>query len=360
LTFRSSRSRRTWRWLLPGGLLALAVVAGAALYAWRWYERPLPMPVERVEVRVAPGASARAIARQLKAAGVDVDVDAFVAVAQATRATQSLRAGRYEINRGMTVHELIDKLKRGAVLRERITLVEGSTVREIRAQLAALPELRRDTAAMDEAALLRALGAAETRLEGLLAPETYVFDPGSSDLEVLRQAYRQQQSRLAEAWKNRAPDLPLKTPYEALILASIVEKETGQAAERREIAAVFVNRLRRGMLLQTDPTVIYGLGESFDGNLRKRDLLTDGPYNSYTRAGLPPTPIAAPGRAALEAAVNPADSRALFFVSRGDGTSQFSETLADHNRAVVKYQLGGRPPKAPAGPAAAGASATGK
>lgn len=351
MTSRSKPRRHLTRWLLTGALLVLIAGAAAALYAWRWYERPLAMPADRVEVRIAAGASARAIARQLKAAGVDIDVDAFVAVAQASGATQSLRAGRYEVRRGMTVHQLIDKFKRGAVLRERVTIVEGTTVREIRAQLAGLPELKRDSAAMEEAQLLRALGAEESRLEGLLAPETYVFDPGSSDLEILRQAYRQQQARLAEAWKNRAPDLPLKSPYEALILASIVEKETGQPAERKSIAAVFVNRLRRGMLLQTDPTIIYGLGPSFDGNLRKRDLLTDGPYNSYTRTGLPPTPIAAPGRAAIEAAVNPADSRALFFVSRGDGTSHFSETLAEHNRAVIKYQLGGRAPATDAGKA---------
>lgn len=342
MSFRNLESRSWLRWV--GGAVALLAVlaAAAALYAWRWYERPLPMPADRVEVRITQGASARTIARQLQAAGVDVDVTAFVAAAQASRATQSLRAGRYEFTRGMTVHQVIDKLKRGAVLRERLTVVEGMTVRDIRALLAANPDLKQDTARMDEPTLLRAIGASEKHLEGLLAPETYVFDPGSSDLEILRQAYRHQQARLAEAWKNRAPDLPLKSPYEALILASIIEKETGAAEERRDISAVFINRLRRGMLLQTDPTVIYGLGAAFDGNLRKRDLLTDGPYNSYTRPGLPPTPIATPGRAALEAAVNPSDSRALYFVARGDGRSHFSETLAEHNKAVGRYQLGGR------------------
>jgi UPF0755 protein len=295
-----------------------------------------------VIVRVAAGSSARAIGRQLQDAGVDLNVDAFVALARATKATQSLRAGRYEIPRGMTMHQLLDKLRRGEVLRERFTLVEGSTVRELRAALAALPELRPDSAKMGDAALLQAIGATETHPEGLFAPDTYVFDPGSSDLDVLRQAYRAQREILQQAWEKRAPDLPYKTPYEALIMASIVEKETGQADERAMIAGVFVNRLKRRMLLQTDPAVIYGLGAKFDGNLRKRDLLADTPYNTYTRVGLPPTPIAAPGRAAIAAALNPEPTEALYFVSRGDGTSHFSASLADHNRAVAKYQLGVR------------------
>jgi UPF0755 protein len=259
--------------------------------------------------------------------------------ARAPDATSALRAGRYEFMRGMTLHQIIDRLRRGEVLRERLTIVEGWTVRDLRAAIAANPDLRHDTGKLSDAQLLRAVGAGETHPEGLFAPDTYVFDPGSSDLDVLRAAYRSQQARLATAWQQRAPDVPLKTPYELLILASIVEKETGQASERSMIAGVFANRLRKGMLLQTDPTVIYGLGEKFDGNLRKRDLLADTPYNSYTRAGLPPTPIALPGRAALQAAVQPADTRALFFVARGDGSSHFSETLGEHNSAVHRFQI---------------------
>jgi UPF0755 protein len=225
------------------------------------------------------------------------------------------------------------------VLRERLTIVEGWTFRELRAALGAAADLRQDSARLTDAELLRAIGATESHPEGLFAPDTYLFDPGSSDLDLLRSAYRAQLAQVAQAWEKRAADAPLKSPYELLILASIVEKETGQADERALVAAVFVNRLKIGMRLQTDPTVIYGLGEKFDGNLRKRDLLADGPYNSYTRAGLPPTPIALPGRASLLAAVTPAPSRALYFVARGDGTSQFSETLTEHNRAVAKYQL---------------------
>jgi UPF0755 protein len=323
-------------------LLALALVA-VAVASWRWYSRPLPMPQERIEVRVAQGANARAIARALAQAGLDLNEDAFVATARAARATQTLRAGRYEFTRGMTVGQIIDKLRRGDVLREKITLVEGWTVREIRAALAKHPDLKGDSAALSDKALLAAVGASQAHPEGLFAADTYVFDPGTSDLEIWKQAYRSQSALLDKTWAERAPNLPYKTPYEALIMASIVEKETGQGNERAQIAGVFVNRLRKGMLLQTDPTVIYGLGEKFDGNLRKRDLTSDTPYNSYTRAGLPPTPIATPGRAAIAAALNPAATSALYFVARGDGTSQFSDTLEQHNRAVVRYQLkGGR------------------
>lgn len=334
--------KRTVVWLVASVLALTLIAALASALAWRYYERTLPMTTERVAVRIAPGSSARAIARALQDAGVLVNADAFVAVARATKATESLRAGRYEIARGTTLHQLVDKLRRGEVLRERVTVVEGWTFRELRAALAASPDLRQDSASMNDAQLLRAIGAEESHPEGLFAPDTYVFDPGSSDLDVLRRAYRAQSAIVQKAWTGRADGLPLKTPYEALILASIVEKETGHGADRRRIAGVFVNRLKRGMLLQTDPTVIYGIGAKFDGNLRKRDLLADTPYNTYTRTGLPPTPIALPGRAAIEAALNPESTQALYFVARGDGTSHFSDTLVEHNRAVSKYQLGGK------------------
>lgn len=330
---------RGWRFIFA---LLVACGALAALYVWHAYQRPLEMRAERVVVRIAAGSSARAIARQLQQAGVELDSEAFVAAARATRATQSLHAGRYEFHRGMNLLAVVDKLRLGEALRERVTVVEGSTFAEMRAALAAHPELRPDSAKMTEAEILRAVGAEETNPEGLFAPETYVFFPGSSDLEILRQAYRAQNAMLQKAWEGRDPSLPYRTAYEALTLASIIEKETGTASERKRIAGVFVNRLQKGMLLQTDPAVIYGLGAKFDGNLRKRDLTTDTPYNTYTRAGLPPTPVSLPGRAAIEAALNPEPTTALYFVSRGDGTSQFSDTLADHNRAVGRYQLGVR------------------
>ena len=328
--------------LLLAVVLLLLAALGAAAGLWHLYQKPLALRDDRVEIVVAAGSSARAIAQSMREAGVAVNVDLFVAAARWSEATKRLRAGRYEITRGMRIADVIDRLIRGDTLKEKLTIVEGWTFREMRAALAAHLLLRRDSEKLTDAQLLAAVGAGEAHPEGLFAPDTYVFDAGSSDLDILRQAYRAQQARLARAWESRAADLPLKSPYEALILASIVEKETGQSAERGRIAGVFINRLRTGMLLQTDPTVIYGLGEKFDGNLRKADLAADSPYNTYTRAGLPPTPIALPGQASIEAALKPEPTKALYFVARGDGTSQFSESLGEHNRAVSKYQLGGK------------------
>ena len=208
----------------------------------------------------------------------------------------------------------------------------------MRQALDASAHLRHDSTAMDEEALRAALGATEPRLEGLLFPDTYLFAKGSSDVAVLQRAYHAMKRHLAAEWQARDANLPYHTPYEALIMASIIEKETGQAGERDLIAGALVNRLRIGMRLQTDPTVIYGLGEAFDGNLRKVHLLADGPYNTYTRVGLPPTPIAIPSLASLRAALQPAKTDALYYVARGDGSSQFSRTLEEHNRAVNKYQ----------------------
>ncbi len=326
--------------LVIGLLLVLGIGASAAL--WFAYQRPLPTRDERVEISIPAGASARMIARLLREQGIDVRTELFVVIARLAGATQSLRAGRYEITRGMTLRDLIEHLRRGDALKERLTIVEGWTVREMRAALAAHAHLKADSKGMSDTQLLAAIGATQKQPEGLFAPDTYVFDAGTSDLDVLRQAFRAQSAALQQAWDRRDADSPLKSPYEALILASIIEKETGQPGERARIGGVFVNRLRQNMLLQTDPTIIYGLGEKFDGNLRKRDLTTDGPYNTYTRPGLPPTPIALPGRASIEAAVRPEPTKALYFVARGDGTSYFSESLAEHNRAVAKYQLGGR------------------
>ena len=222
-----------------------------------------------------------------------------------------------------------------------VRLIEGWTWRQWRAELAKAPRLRQLAASMSEAELMTAIGAPGIAPEGRFFPDTYAYSYGASDLAVLKRAYRAMQSRMAAAWSERAPDTPLRSADEMLILASIIEKETGQAADRARVAAVFTNRLRIGMPLQTDPSVIYGLSEAFDGNLRKRDLQADGPYNTYLRPGLPPTPIAMPGAASLRAAVHPEPSKALYFVARGDGSSVFSESLADHNRAVNQYQRGG-------------------
>ncbi len=324
------------------GVLGLLALAAAALAVARWYvvARPLPINAERIEFRVKAGSSVRAIAQAARAAGLDVDELALAALARLTGTSQNLRAGKYSVDRGTTLMQLLAKLSTGDVLRERITIVEGITFREMRAVLAASPELRQDSAGMSPQQLLQAIGATETSPEGLFAPDTYVYDAGTSDLDLWRRAYRAQADALQAVWSSRRPDLPYESPYQALIMASIIEKETGQASERPMIGGVFVNRLRRGMLLQTDPTVIYGLGDRFDGNLRKRDLTTDTPYNSYTRPGLPPTPIALPGRASIEAALRPAATDALYFVARGDGTSEFSSSVDAHNRAVDKFQRG--------------------
>ena len=324
--------------------ISLLLFAGVTLFAaglvGRWYlfARPLPFKSDRVEFLVPAGSSVRSIAHAAQAAGIELNADAMVAAARFTGTSQSLRAGRYAVERGVTLGGLLAKLQAGDVIRERLTLVEGIAFREMRALLSAQTQLKQDSARMSDEELLKAIGASERHPEGLFAPETYIYDPGTSDLDIYRQAYRAQMKLLEDAWAGRAADLPYANAYEALIMASIIEKETGQAAERPMIGGVFVNRLRLRMLLQTDPSVIYGIGPSFDGNLRKRDLLADGPYNSYIRVGLPPTPIALPGRASIEAALRPASTSALYFVSRGDGTSHFSATLAEHNRAVDTYQ----------------------
>jgi UPF0755 protein len=250
----------------------------------------------------------------------------------------ALRAGVYTLDKPLTPLALYATFERGDVSQAIVQFIEGRNWREVRAILAAQPLLKHDSADMSDAELLQAIGAKESHLEGLLFPDTYFYAPHTSDLDVLRRAYRLQHDKLLAAWETRTPGLPYRTPYEALIMASIVEKETGAAFERPRIAGVFLNRLKRGMRLQTDPTVIYGLGERFDGNLRKTDLQTDTPYNTYTRSGLPPTPIAMPSEAAIEAALNPARTDALYFVARGDGTHVFSSTLEAHNRAVNRYQ----------------------
>ncbi|MEW6313287.1 MAG: endolytic transglycosylase MltG [Pseudomonadota bacterium] len=319
-------------------VVALLVVAGFFTY---YANSSLTLPRVPLAFDIKPGSSLKSAARQLVELKVLPDAWRFVWLARLLGKAGSVKTGNYEIEGDTTPFELITMITRGKVSQGEIVLIEGWNFREVRAALNAHPNLRHDSAALSDAEILQRVGAAESHPEGLFFPDTYYFAKGSSDLAVLRRAYRVMQNRLSDAWAQRAPDVPFATPYEALIMASIVEKETGQATERPMIAAVFVNRLRHGMRLQTDPTVIYGLSEKFDGNLRRRDLETDTPYNSYTRAGLPPTPIAMPGMDALRATLNPAQSRALYFVARGDGTSKFSESLAEHNRAVTQYQLKG-------------------
>lgn len=332
---------RAWRTLRLAGIVAAllgAAVALAAAAAWWWLGRALPLASERVELSVEPGTAPRAVAEAWVAAGVRTDPRLLYEWFRWSGQARRIRAGSYEVEAGINPRALLDKMVRGDETLEQVRFIEGWTLRQVRAALVEAPHLRPLTRAMSDAELMVALGVPGVPAEGRFFPDTYSYSRGVSDLTVLRRAHAAMQRRLESAWAERAPDLPLRSADEALILASIVEKETGREDERGRIAGVFVNRLRIGMPLQTDPTVIYGLGASFDGNLRRRDLEADGPFNTYVRRGLPPTPIALPGLASLRAVVRPEPTRALYFVARGDGTSAFSDNLADHNRAVNRYQ----------------------
>lgn len=320
-------------------IVLLAVLAGVALHDWAG--SPIREGARTgIEVTIVPRSSVRSIATQLADAGLPIQPLLLVALARFEGRATKLQAGTYVIASSSTPDAVLTKLESGDVLRIALVIPEGWTFAQMRAAIARHPDIKQTAAAMTDAELMAAIGAATSQPEGEFFPDTYIFTRGTTDLDLFRRAYRALQKRLADAWTARAADLPFATPYEALTLASVVEKETGRAEDRPLIAAVFVNRLRRGMLLQTDPTVIYGMGARFDGNLRKADLTSDTPYNTYLRPGLPPTPIALVGAAALAAVVNPPGSDALYFVSRGDGTSVFSNRLVDHNRAVDRYQRG--------------------
>lgn len=321
------------------GLLLIAVAAGSL---WWWASQPMALQTSPLDFRIAAGSSLRSAIVQMREAGISVDPTLLSLLARLGRADTAIKAGSYSINEGATPRQLLDKLLKGKVTQGELTLVEGWTFSQWRARLDRHPDLSHDAAGLSEAQLLERLGIRASSLEGQLFPDTYLFDKQSSDIDLMARAHRAMQRKLDAEWVRREQGLPYKSPQEALIMASIIEKETGRDADRQLVAAVFVNRLRKGMLLQTDPTVIYGLGNRFDGNLRKRDLQSDSPYNTYMRAGLPPTPIAMPGLASLKAALNPAGSDVLYFVARGDGSSEFSRTLDEHNRAVNKYQRGGK------------------
>ena len=318
--------------------LALLVFALAMGGTYWWIQRPMDGPAATVDLEVESGQSARQVAQSVADAGIAVSPWLLYQWFRWSGESRQIRAGSYEIPPGTSPADLLRKLVAGDQSLAQIRLIEGWTFRQVRAELARTAALKQDSAALSDPDLMARLGTPGAAPEGWFYPDTYTFAKGSSDLAVLRRAHAAMRKRLGEAWAQRNPDTPLKTPDELLTLASIVEKETGRPEDRPMVASVFINRLRIRMPLQTDPTVIYGMGERFDGNLRRKDLQTDTPYNTYTRGGLPPTPIAMPGRDALMATVRPANSKALYFVARGDGTSQFSETLADHNRAVNQYQ----------------------
>ncbi len=322
----------------------LLAVAASGLGVYWWAHRsfaPDPAKGGAIEVTIAPGSSVRSIGAQIDAAGVPLDPLLFAVLARVERRATRLQAGTYAIAASLTPETLLDKMEAGDVVRIALVIPEGWTFAQMRNVIANHPGLKQTVRALDDAQLMAAVGATINMPEGQFFPDTYFFTRGTADLEIYKRAYRAMQKRLDDAWASRAPNLPLATPYEALTLASVVEKETGRPEDRPQVAAVFINRLRKGMLLQTDPTVIYGMGARFDGNLRKADLTSDTPYNTYLRPGLPPTPIALVGVAALAAVVNPPHTDALYFVARGDGSSEFSDRLGDHNRAVDRYQRGG-------------------
>jgi len=321
-----------------GVWIALTLAIVAAAYVWAM-QRPVALRAPRVDVMVEPG-GVRDIVRQMHQAGVALHEEAFVWMARLSGYDTQLKAGAYEFVAGDTPWTILERMASGDMRQTRITLLEGWTYQRIRQALRDDANVRQTLAAVSDAQLLARLGSEHRQPEGLFHPDTYVFVPGDTDFDILRRAYQTQQQLLQTMWDARADDSPLQTPYAALILASIIEKETGHDADRARVAGVFVNRLRLGMPLQTDPTVIYGMGDAYQGRIRRRDLTTDTPWNTYTRAGLPPTPIASPGKAALLAALHPEAHDFLYFVARGDGTSEFSKTLAEHNRAVRRFVLG--------------------
>ncbi|HUQ53778.1 MAG TPA: endolytic transglycosylase MltG [Gammaproteobacteria bacterium] len=330
------RAKRIWAALAVLLVLGAAALASAA-FAWRDLNTPLRLASDDERLRIASGTPFHRVAAELAERGLFDKPWLLRTYARATGEATRVRAGEYELTAGTTPRTLLDKLVAGNVYLHEITIVEGSRFAEVLAALRSHPAIT--ATALDGAAIMTALGAPGVHPEGQFFPDTYRFPLGTEDVEVLRIAHDALTVRLQAAWRGRSPDLLLKSDYEALILASIIEKETALPAERRLIAGVFHERLRRNMRLQTDPTVIYGMGEAFDGNLRRQDLERDTPYNSYTRGGLPPTPIALPGAGSLEAAVTPEVSGAIYFVATGrpDGSHYFSKTLEEHDRAVRDY-----------------------
>ncbi|NTV09824.1 MAG: endolytic transglycosylase MltG [Zoogloea sp.] len=318
-------------------VFALCLVTLAGWLAW-YVSQPVALSASPLDFTISQGSSMKQVARQLSDAGIGAPPLVMTWLARLTRQDSAVKAGSYEVEEGVTMLGLLSKLTRGDMSQGELAVIEGWNFRQMRAAMDAQPDLRHDSAGLSDAEIMRRIGATEKHPEGLFYPDTYLFAKQSSDLDVLRRAYREMKVQLAAQWEQRNRNTPYETPYQALVMASIIEKETGLAADRPAIASVFINRLRNGMLLQTDPTVIYGLGTSFDGNLRKHHLQADTPYNTYTRTGLPPTPISMPGLAALRAALNPPRTEYLYFVARGDGSSEFSRSLDEHNRAVARYQ----------------------
>ena len=323
-------------------LLLVLIAAAAGGTAFWWLQQPLTLAHDDVEVSIEPGTPVREIVRLWHEAGVDTRPELLYQWFRWSGDAKRIRAGSYLVSTGATPRTLLEKMVTGDEELESVHIIDGWTIKQMRAALAAAPNLKNTTAALTDDQLMAAIGSPDEKAEGRFFPDTYVYSRGVKDILVLKRAHDALERQLQAAWALRAADTPLKSAAEALTLASVIEKETGAASDRGKVAAVFSNRLRLGMPLQSDPTVIYGLGAAYDGNIHKVDLQTDTPYNSYTRVGLPPTPIALPGRDALRAAVRPDAIKALYFVSRGDGTSVFSDTLNAHNAAVNQYIRGAK------------------
>ncbi|MDN2676154.1 MULTISPECIES: endolytic transglycosylase MltG [unclassified Janthinobacterium] len=321
--------------LVVSSVIAAIGVGGTFVY---WAQQPITTDGDAIPFTISPGSGAHAAGQQIADAGVPIVPILFNMLARIEGKTSKIKAGSYELKPGTTPQRLITQLARGEFAQESLTIIEGWTFKQMRMAMANHAGLKHDTVGLSDKELMAKISPEYVLPEGLFFPDTYLFAKGASEMQIFRQAHAAMIGRLSEAWDKRDPALPYKNPYEALIMASIVEKETGQKSERAMIAGVFVNRLKTGMLLQTDPTVIYGMGDNYQGKIRKRDLEADTPYNTYTRGGLPPTPIALAGAQSLTAALAPARTQALYFVARGDGTSQFSANLPDHNRAVNQYQ----------------------
>jgi UPF0755 protein len=321
--------------------MALSIISATLLSGWLVYYAvsPLKLQPSSQEISIQPKSGLRSIANQLVAQGVLKEPWRFILLARLLHKEQYLQAGSYTLNKNISPYQLLLSLNHGKTTQGSITFIEGRTFEQMRQKLAVNDAVKQSIGGLSEAEILKLIGSKYSVAEGLFFPDTFYFDRNTVDIELLKISYNAMQSKLEKAWQGREQNLPYKNSYQALIMASIIEKETGKASERPMIAGVFVNRLRLGMRLQTDPTVIYGMGLRFDGNIRKKDLSIDTPYNTYTRSGLPPTPIAMPGLAAIEAALHPAKTKALYFVGKGDGSHEFSSNLVEHNRAVVKYQL---------------------
>ena len=328
--------KRIKRWILLGLIVALLLAIWLVYYAIA----PLKLQPNSQEIVIQANSGLKSIANQLVAQGVLKEPWRFILITKFLNKEQFLQAGNYTLNKNISPYQLVLSLNHGKATQGSVTFIEGRTFAQMQDKLASNEAVKHSDPSLSEAEILRLLGSEYTIAEGLFFPDTFYFNRNTSDVVLLKRSYESMQTKLAKAWANREENLPYKNSYQALIMASIIEKETGKASERPMIAGVFINRLRIGMRLQTDPTVIYGMGVQYNGNIRKKDLMTDTPYNTYTRDGLPPSPIAMPGLAAIEAALHPAKTKALYFVGKGDGSHAFSNNLNEHNRAVARYQLG--------------------